>query len=207
MKLGRRDLELMEWIGAQYAVREDQLARLMGRSGATAGRWSRAMSEAGYCRREWLIVGDPAWVRLTGRGARMTGHAFRPWRRNLGRLRQIAAVNELRLYLSKRLPDARWVCQRELHRARPNRAVHVPDALLEVDSERHAIQVELATKTRKRLVSLIEELRAYHDAVVYVCAPAPARQVEELREEYAWPDVHLRYLADISASGAERNVA
>jgi hypothetical protein len=203
MKLGRRDLELMEWIGDQYAVSEDQLARLMDRSRATAGRWSRAMCEAGYCRREWLLVGDPAWVWLTGRGARMTAHGFRPWRPNLGRLRHIAAVSELRLYLARRLPDARWICERELRRACPNRAVYVPDAVLEVDSERHALEVELASKTRKRLVSLVDELRAYHDAVVYVCAPAPARLVEELREEHGWPDVHVRDLADVvdGASG------
>lgn len=200
MKLGRRDLELMEWIGAQYAVREDQLARLMERSKATAGRWSRAMAEAGYCRREWLLAGDPAWVWLTGRGARMTRLGFRPWRRNLGRLRQIAAVNDLRLFLWERLPSARWISERELHRDRPHRAVYVPDAVLEVDSEHHAIEVELAPKRRKRLVSLIEQLRAYHDAVVYVCAPTPARLVEKLREEYGWPDVHVRYFADVSTA-------
>jgi hypothetical protein len=207
MKLGRRDLEFMEWIGAQYAVREDQLARLMGRSKVTAGRWSRAMREAGYCRREWLLAGDPAWVWLTGRGARMTEQRFRPWRSNVGRLRHIGAVSDLRLFLAERLPDARWICERELLRARPNRFVHVPDAVLEVDSERHALEVELAPKTRKRLVSLVEELRAYHDAVVYVCAPAPARLIEELREEWGWPEVHVRYLTDIGAGGGERNVA
>ena len=207
MKVARRDLELMEWIGGQYAVREDQLARLMERSRATAGRWSRRMSVAGYCRREWLLTDDPAWIWLTGRGARMTRLGFRPWRRNLGRLRQIAAVNELRLFLAQRLPDARWISERELHRDRPHRAVYVPDAVLEVGSERQAIEVVLATKTRKRMVSLVEQLRAYHDAVVYVCAPAPARLVEKLREEYGWPDVHVRYLADIGVDGSERNVA
>jgi hypothetical protein len=196
----------MEWIGAQYALREDQLARLMDRSRATAARWSRAMAQAGYCRREWLLAGDPAWIWLSGRGAQMTEHGFRPWRPNLGRLRHIYAVSELRLHFSKRLPDARWICERELHRERRHRAVHVPDGVLEVDGERDAIEVELTSKARKRLVSLIEELRAHHDAVIYVCAPAPARLVEEVREEYGWPDVHVRYLADIGGGG-ERNVA
>jgi hypothetical protein len=204
MKVGRRDLELMEWIGAQYAIREDQLARLMGRSKRTAGRWSRAMAAAGYCRREWLLAGDPAWVWLSGRGARMTALGFRPWRANLGRLRHIATVNELRLHLSGRLPDARWISERELLGDRPHRAVHVPDAVLEVDSERQALEVELGTKTRKRTVALVEELRSGYDAVIYVCAPGPARLIEELREERGWPDVWVRDLANVIDGASAR---
>src|SRR5215211_363174 len=116
VRVARRDLEVMEWIGAQYAVREDQLARLLGRSERTARRWARVMCDAGYCRREWLLAGDPAWVWLAGHGARTTELGFRPWRPSLGRLRHIAAVNELRLHLTERLPDACWISERELLR-------------------------------------------------------------------------------------------
>lgn len=204
MRLARRDLEAMEWIGAQYAVREDQLARLLGRSERTARRWSRAMCEAGYVRREWLLAGDPAWVWLSGRGARMTEHGFSVWRPNAGRLRHIGAVSELRLYLAQRVPDAGWICERELFRDRPNRSVHVPDAVLELDSERHALEVELTAKARKRLVALVEELRANYDVVVYFCAPAAARLSEELREERGWPDVQVRDLTDVRRRHAAR---
>lgn len=205
MSLARRDLEVMEWIGSQYAVREDQLAGLLGRSERTARRWSRAMCSAGYVRREWLLPGDPAWVWLNGRGTRMTEHGFSPWRPNVGRLRHIGAVSDLRLYLAQQVTDARWVSERELFRDRPNRGVHVPDAVLELDSERHALEVEFASKARKRLVAIVEELRATHDVVVYFCAPAPARLVEELREERGWPDVQVRALGDVVAGAGARH--
>jgi hypothetical protein len=129
----------------------------------------------------------------------MTELGFRPWRPSLGRLRHIAAVNELRLDLTERLPDARWISERELLRDRPSRAVHVPDAVLEVDSERQAIEVELTQKARERCAAIVEELRASYDAVIYVCAPAPAHLIEDLREERGWPDVWVRNFGDIDA--------
>ena len=72
--MSKKDLELLEWINEQYAVREDQLARLLGRSRASARRWASAMRDAGLCRREVLFRGEPAFVWLTAAGAKLTEH-------------------------------------------------------------------------------------------------------------------------------------
>ena len=112
--MSKKDLELLEWIYEQYAVREDQLARLLGRSRASARRWASVMRDAGLCRRELLLRGEPACVWLTGAGAKLTEHQFRPWRGHLGKLEHIGAVGDLRIHLARRAPAASWVSEREL---------------------------------------------------------------------------------------------
>ena len=180
----RRDLDVLEFINEQYAVREDQLGVLLGRSRATARRWASEMRDAGICRRELLLRGEPAWVWLTQRGAGLTERRYRPWRGHLGKLEHIKAVCDLRLHLASQVPDAGWVSERELLSRNENAllgrggsrrsdAPHIPDAELALpNGDRHALEIERTRKSKQRLERIIRELARRYDDVVYFCGDA-----------------------------------
>src|SRR5207253_5495356 len=115
-----------------------QLAVLMGRS-SHAARWRRARwQQAGWVGGRALLVAWPVFLWLTGAGRRLAGGEFRLWRPNAGRLAHISAVNDVRLHVQARSPDARWVCERRLARERARqRRAHLPDAVVEVGGAPH----------------------------------------------------------------------
>ena len=210
--MSKKDLELLEWINEQYAVREDQLARLLGRSRASARRWASAMRDAGLCRREVLFRGEPACVWLTGPGAKLTEHRFRPWRGHLGKLDHIGAVGELRIHLSVQAPAASWVSERELlanqaaalfgrNGHKRSDAPHIPDAELILPSgERHALEVERTRKSQERLRAIIGELARRYDDVVYFCVDASVEgAVSAAIPKSAARKVHVRSLDEVLA--------
>lgn len=199
VRLKARDVDALAWINAQYGVREDRLAGVLNRSYATTRRWAREMSDAGYVERRQLLGGEPAWIWLTTRGARMTPARLRPWEPNVGRLRHIGAVADVRLYLAKRAPDLAWVSERELYRARQGHE-HVPDAVVqrvEGDQVReYALEIELTQKARYRTTRIIEELLARYDQAVYYAAPGgPERSLLALSGELGADRVDVRPLS------------
>ena len=211
--MSKGDLELLEWINEQYAVREDQLARLLGRSRASARRWASAMRDAGLCRREVLFRGEPAFW-LTAAGAKLTEHQFRPWRGHLGKLEHIGAVGDLRIHLAKRAPEASWVSEHELlsNQAaalfgrdghKHSDAPHTPDAeLLFPSGERHAPEVERSRKSGDRLQAIIGELARRYDDVVYFCLDASVEgAVSAAIPKPATRKVHVRSLDEVLAHG------
>src|SRR5215208_3213511 len=109
-----RDLRLLRWVAEQYAVSIPQPARLMGRS-EHAARWMRARwQRAGWAQGRLVLVGRPVFVWLTREGSRVAGVSYKPWEPNAGSLAHIEAVNDVRLLVHQRRPEARWVCEREL---------------------------------------------------------------------------------------------
>src|SRR5919108_653539 len=99
-----RDLEALRWVDEQYAVRVDQLARLLGRTERTVQRWTRRMSGRGWVELRRLLVDEPAYVWLTPQGRREARTGFGPWEPRVGRLAHVAAVVDVRLYLQGRPP-------------------------------------------------------------------------------------------------------
>lgn len=214
VELRGRDLDVLEWVNEQFAVGEDQLARVFERSEWTARRWTVSMQEKRLCRRERLLRGEPAWVWLTGRGASLTRNRFRPWRGNVGQLSHVRAVVDLRLYIESQVPDARWVWERELYERRKDeldrrrgkrkrsaaeseRLLHIPDAELVLrDGERHALEVELSRKSRDRLSALMAELAERYERVVYFCEPRLTQVLEDVATQKALANVAVRDLAD-----------
>jgi hypothetical protein len=186
-KVSARDLELLQFVGEQYAITLPQLARLMGRS-QHASRWLRARwQRAGWVEGRALLVGEPVFLWLTGRGRRLCDLGFASWRPNPGRLAHIAAVTEVRLYVQERRPEAEWTCERELAREqalegrRP--AFHLPDAVVEVEGRSVAVEVELTQKKRQRTERIVRELAACYDSVWYFAADGPRRALEQVAEQ------------------------
>ena len=120
MRWTERDVEVLRWIGEQYAVRLDHLQRMLGRQAGqgTLGpgvlgietvrklvqRWQRAgLVEYAVLERRQL-----GWVWLTRKGLEQLELAYQPWApRQLG-LRHLYALNQVRLWISVKQKGANW---------------------------------------------------------------------------------------------------
>jgi hypothetical protein len=195
VRCSARDLELLRVVGEQYALSLPQLARLMGRS-VHAARWLRSRWEgAGWVRGRALLVGEPVFVWLTRRGQRVAGSEFSLWRPNPGALAHIAAVTDVRLWISQRHPQAEWVCERELAREAAATggaaAAHRPDALVVLGGRELPVEVELTHKRRARRERIMRELVARYGQAVYFAAEGPRQQVDEIAQTFAGSRVQV----------------
>lgn len=186
-RVTERDLTLLRWIGDQYAASLPQLSSLMGRS-EHAARWLRARwQRAGWVEGHALLVGRPVFVWLTREGGRIAGVYYKPWQPNAGMVAHIEAVNDVRLWLAQRRPEAAWTCERALTPrvapGAPRDRGHRPDGVLRVDDGRRvAIEVELTLKSRARLEQIAARLLAEFDAAWYFAAPDVTRALASLAE-------------------------
>ena len=191
-----RDLELLEFVGEQYAVTVPQLAWLIGRRVETArslrDRWKRA----GWVNSGLLSSQAPSFVGLTGRGAAGVESPFRVWQPNHGLALHIEAVTQVRLLLERRLRLGEWECERAVaQRLAADRgrgtAVTFPDAVLLTRGQRVAIEVELTLKNRTRLEEIAEKLSREYDRVWYFAAPKMLRALRKVAAENPWPVIDV----------------
>jgi hypothetical protein len=195
LRLRARDLEVLGWLGEQYAARSDQLEVLLGCGARTVGRMLVRLRHAGLVDVRRVLVGEPSWVIPTAAGLRACGLPFGVWRPRLGSLAHVAAVNDVRLHVMGRSPESVWVCERALAREREGpRRRHLVDALVLRDGRRIAIEVELTVKSRRRTVAILDELRAEYDAILYFCAPGAHRLLTDLAASGRWPSLGVREL-------------
>jgi len=191
--LRRRDLDVLAWLGEQYAARVDQLEVLMDCGPRTVERTLARLRGRGLVQTRRLIVGEPAWVLPTTAGLRACGSSFGAWTPRVGLLSHAAAVNDVRLHVQGRSPESEWTPVRVLARDR-KAGEHLPDGVVRTDEQRVAIEVELTVKSQRRVTAILDELSNRFDAVVYFCAPAPHRQLTELSESGRWPTLQIRDL-------------
>jgi acetolactate synthase regulatory subunit len=191
--LRRRDLELVGWLGEQYGARTDQLEVLLGCGPRTVQRVLARLRDAGFVSTRRLLLGEPAWVIPTGAGLRAAGQSFAMWQPRVGLLTHVAAVNDVRLHVQARSPGSEWIPERLLARER-RAGEHLPDAVVLVDGQRVAIEVELTVKSQRRLTGILDELAGRFNAVLYFCAAGPHRQLTGLAESGRWPALGVREL-------------
>ncbi len=197
-RLRRRDLELLAWVGEQYAARTDQLELLMGCGPRTVQRTMTRLREAGLIKTRRVLVGEAAWVIPTGAGLRACGSSFGAWSPRTGLLSHVAAVNDVRLHVQRRSPASEWVCERALARDR-KAGEHLSDGVVITGGQRVAIEVELTVKSRRRVAGILDELTGCFDAVVYFCAGGPHRLLCELAGTGRWPSLDVRELPNRQA--------
>jgi hypothetical protein len=190
--LRRRDIDVLAWVAEQYAVRLDQLEPLLG-CRRTVQRSVARMREANLVETRRLLVGEPAWLLPTATGLRACGASFRVWQPRLALMAHVAAVNEVRLHIGAQAPGSVWVCERALARERRSDQ-HLPDALVLLEGQRVAVEVELTVKSRRRVTGILDELSARFDSAVYFCAPGPHRQLSGLAASGRWPKLAVREL-------------
>jgi hypothetical protein len=192
---GREDLEgrLLRVVAEQVAMRVDQIARYLKVSEEVVGSVVDALVERGTVRVEEVMVGEPRWVWLRSSGSTLAGMGFFYKRPVLWGVRHRAAVNEVRLWLEDRASGSRWVPERAVRGPRAGLA-HVPDGVLEVDGERHAIEVELTKKSPARVREVIAEHSVRYDAVVFFCGEGILGWMEALVAELPGAAVAVRSL-------------
>ena len=108
----RRDLEVLRWVGEQYAARADQLEPLLGCGDRTVQRVLARLRTAELVQTRRLLVGDPAWVLPTARGLRASGCGLDRGGHGSELLAHVAAVNDVRIHVEARTPGGEWVCER-----------------------------------------------------------------------------------------------
>ncbi len=200
LALTAAELQVLGWLSEQYAAPLVQVAVAMGRAERSARRSVARLRAAGLVEASSVLARGGVWVWLTARGQRLAQTGFSPWRMRPGLLAHVAAVNEVRLHIARRAPEAVWVCERQLARDAARRDTHLPDALVLVGAERHAIEVELTPKARVRTTAIVAGLVAGHDAVVYFCAPRARPALDELAAGGQYPKLVVRDLP--TAAGA-----
>jgi hypothetical protein len=184
---------LLRLVSEQGAMPFDQMARFLDVEERQAARvgWHLAERDLVTCRR--VLHGEPAWLWLSFRGHRLSGtglELLRPTPRGLALIR---AVNEVRLYIEGRAPQARWICGRAVRHEQGNRGPR-PQAVVEVDGERHALVVRpgraAAHLPQERV--RIEPLLARYDAVV-IFASSPVRAaLRRLERRHGYRNLVLR---------------
>jgi hypothetical protein len=185
-------VELLRLIAEQAAIPFDQLARFIGCGEEQAARVARHLTKAGLTDYGRSLTAEPHWIWLTWRGARHSGIGFPAGAPRVGAMARMRAVNEVRLHIAARAPEARWVCGRTILREQGKRGRR-PSAVVEHGEERHAIVVKHGLPhEREREIRVIEAHVARYDAVVYFANPRPLALLKRLHDEYQWPKLVLR---------------
>jgi hypothetical protein len=175
----------------QGAMPIDQFARFFDYSPAAAEEAVAQLVSRRYATCREFLADEPPWIWLTGRGARVSGTGLCHYSPTPGSLARLRAVNEVRLLLAKQAPHARWTGYRVL-RGRKGAAAPLPRAVVEVDGERHAIEVRANNCNLPYFREMVESRLADYDAVVVFC-PERIRAVHErLVRRHGWRRVVIR---------------
>lgn len=158
MLLTKRDLELLETINELGYVDLSFVQDLWGIAQRTVYLRLRFLLEGNYLLREKVIFNSPAIYRLTAKSAENEKNA-------LPMLRKISAtsyrhnilVAKLSLKLIRQF-GGRFISERRLRHEHPNAKAneHYSDGALELADKMIAIEVELTSKSNRRLAQIIK---------------------------------------------------
>lgn len=190
IKITERDLAVLRFVGEQYAVRQDQLARLLKRpaQGALSDSATRAVvarwEKAGLTDSRKVIADEPRFVWLTRKGLDEVGLDFKPWAPTASSLAHIFWANQVRMHAENRHPQSLWRPERELRKGRVMQSISTSRAH-EVDAEIHlpegvvAVEVELTPKSVERRRSIMAEVAKRYATVWYFAPPNVAALLDE----------------------------
>jgi hypothetical protein len=183
---------VLRLIAEQYSLPFDQLARFLECDEEQAARVAKHLTRARYADYGRSLLDEPHWVWLTSAGARFSGTDFAALRPRVGAMQRIRAVNEVRLHIARRAPRARWISGRSIVREQ-GKTGRRPNAVVEIEGERHAILVKHGIRqSEERERAIAEALMAGYDALIAFCAPQPRSLFERLVAEHHWPKLVIR---------------
>ena len=185
------ELGVLRLISEQFALPFDQLARFLGCGEEQAERVAKHLTKVGYADHGRFLFDEPHWIWLTGRGNQLAGTDFGLWRLAIGGMHRMRAVNEIRLHIEKRAPQARWICARSLMREQGRLGPQL-HAVVEIGGERHAILVFLRPKEKRLARPVLETHMARYDAVIAFANRLPRGMLEGLAAEHHMPKLVIR---------------
>jgi len=210
-QLTPRDLACLTWIGMQYAIRLDQLQRLLyrhtpeqdryklkpgvyhlslDRTYDMINRWlARDLIEKGT-----ILHGDKLWAWLSRQGLRTVPLPF-----NYGdgmpasvRLPHLYYINQVRLAIEEKRPHDLWKSERQIRQEAPSlvkgeKRPHTPDALLTnaTNGKVTAIEVERHAKNDEELLDDLRELAVSYKSVWYFATSGSRRKIEALLDSFS----------------------
>jgi hypothetical protein len=185
-------LELLRLLAEQGAIPFDQLARFCRCQSEQAARLAKHLTKEGLTDYGRSLVDEPHWLWLTHRGARLSGTGFSPAPPRVGAIARMRALNDVRLHITERAPEARWISGRSVFREQGMRG-HRPNAVVEIGAERHAILVRRGQpKNPDREVYALQTHMRRYDAVVCFANRRSLVRLRRLQEEHHWTKLVLR---------------
>jgi hypothetical protein len=185
------EFELLRLLAAQGAIPFDQLARFLDCDESQAVSVVKHLTKVGYADYGRILHDDSHWAWLSGRGARLSGTGFMPGRPKVGAMARMRAVNEVRLHIARRAPEAHWIGPRSIIREQ-GRTGYRPNAVVEIGAERHAIVVHLRAGDQERTRDIVETHIARYDALIAFANPRPLTSLKRLQTEHHWPKLVIR---------------
>lgn len=185
LRLTERDVSVLLWIGEMYAVRIDQLQRLLGRlsrhetqrdalvASKTAERVVARWQKGGLVERDKFLYGEPAWVWLSRKGLQQFELDYRYRPPSVAGLQHRYWTNQVRLFVERRRPEVVWIGERRLRAQHPdygvetNQGQHCPDAEIVLEEARIALEVELTQKRASDLLDILYALGGGYGTVWY----------------------------------------
>lgn len=187
------DPPCLRWIGEQGGAQFGQVQRLLARLSPNPEKLAvpsvlsiqRTRKRIARWRKEGLIefrtflASEKGWVWLSKRGLEYSGLGeVRYYEPKLESLRHHYYVNQARLYIEQQRPGDTWKSERIIRYEQPalpagKKAPHIPDALLiKPDGDAIAIEVELSSKKRERVLDILRGLSdSYYRTWYFVAQP------------------------------------
>jgi hypothetical protein len=207
VEVTERDIATLRWIGEQFAVGLDQLARVLGTQAGpgavTPGKlsessvrvWIRRMKAIGAIEQERPYLVLPSFVWLTAEGLKLAGLPYKPLRPALSTIQHLYWCNQARLYMAAQRPADTWVSDRQLRSEaamqRRGRQPEKPDAHLVTQKGIIAIEVELTDKQQVRIVAIMRQRARQYYTIWYFASKEVQPRLEAARKELA-PDLRDR---------------
>jgi len=177
---------VLPFLSEQVAMPLDQIARLLGYSILDATRFAQGLEEAGCIQSRRFLTNDYRWYWPSRRGLRLAETGFVYRQPGVTLLSHRRAINDVRLHLREKAPSGRWLSERIVYRRRvPGN--QIPDAIFEIDGERHALEVELTPKPATKIRRIVAEHSERYDAAIYFCGPRTYALLRNVRAEGRWP--------------------
>jgi hypothetical protein len=198
-----RDLLCFTWIAMQYAIRLDQLQRLLYRSTPEADR--HKLKEGadrlsldrtyemiakwlalGLIEKQIILHGDKLWIWVSREGLRTCKLPFSSsGKPSSVRLPHLFFINQVRLAVEAKRPGDEWKSERQIRReagaaTKGESLPHLPDAVLTNMSNGKvtALEIEKTSKTESELLDDLRELAVSYKSVWYFATSATLRQLE-----------------------------
>ncbi len=191
------EVAVLRLLSEQGAMPLDQLARFievdLGRAMAVVA----GLEAAGCIKYRRYLVKDYPWFWPSSRGLQFAATGFSANAPTVAGLAHRRGIHDVCLYLRRRAPQGRWICERRVRRMRDERD-HLPDGVFEIGGERHAIEVELSCKGSDEILQILAEHSDRYDAVVYFCGPDTHGFMERVRKKGNWPKLVIRHLSEVS---------